>query len=158
MIEAHRTILRGESLDTFRFKALHKDGRKVWLESAGNSIQDPDTGEIVETVITSRDITQRVSAEEALRESEARSRALIQALPDLIFVVHRDGSHLEVHAKEGHILRRPAAEMLGVNLRDIMPMELVEERLARIRRVLDTGQMDSGRITKPGWCPAGRIG
>jgi PAS domain S-box-containing protein len=143
MRAAHIGLLRGRQMEPFRFRARHKDdGRVVWLEAAGNSVLDPGTGAVAETIITSRDITERVRGEEALRDSEFRSRALIQALPDLIFVVHRDGTQLEVYAKEGHNLRRPVAEMLGMNLREVMPAELVEERLARIRRVLDTGQME----------------
>lgn len=142
MRAAHLGILQNKTLEAFRYRALDKQGRLVWLESVGNAVLDPASGELVETIITTRDITERVNSEEALRESEARSRALIHALPDLIFVVHRDGTHLEVHAKEGHTLRRPVSEMLGVNLRDILPAGIVEERMARIQRVLDTGQME----------------
>lgn len=139
---AHAAIHQGNRLEAFRYRARRKDGGLVWLESAGNSVVDPRSGKVIETIITTRDVTGRVQVEEALRESEARSRALIQALPDLIFVVHRDGTQLEVYAKEGHVLRRPLAEMVGANLRDIMAAELAEERLARIRRVLDSGQME----------------
>ncbi len=46
------------------------------------------------------DISERVLAENALRESEARNRALLDAMPDMIFVIDRDGRFVDFDVEE----------------------------------------------------------
>ncbi|HZH26317.1 MAG TPA: ATP-binding protein [Azospirillaceae bacterium] len=62
-----------------RCRIRHKDGRWVWVETAGRVVRDPDTGTPVEVVCVARDITGQVAFEEQLaiarREAEAASRA-----------------------------------------------------------------------------------
>jgi diguanylate cyclase (GGDEF)-like protein/PAS domain S-box-containing protein len=59
------------------------------VEALGhNRLDDPEVEGIV---ITTRDITERVQAEEAVRHSDARLSALVQNLSDVITVVDPDG-------------------------------------------------------------------
>jgi PAS domain S-box-containing protein len=139
----HLRLLQGEKCPPIRYRALHKEGRVVWLESLGSTIRDPETGQVAEVIFTSRDVTSRVATEEALVASQARSQALLEAMPDLIFLVRRDGLHLEVHAHSDQNLRRPKEEILGHYMHEVMPPDLLEERMARIQRVLDTGKAES---------------
>jgi diguanylate cyclase (GGDEF)-like protein/PAS domain S-box-containing protein len=60
------------------------------VEALGhNRLDDPEVEGIV---ITTRDITERVQAEEAVRRSDARLSALVQNLSDVITVVDPDGT------------------------------------------------------------------
>jgi PAS domain S-box-containing protein len=52
---------------TVAYRALHKDGHFLWLESSARSIINKQTGEITEVQSASRDITERKQAEEALQ-------------------------------------------------------------------------------------------
>lgn len=139
----HGRLLRGEVCAPIRYRALHQAGGVVWLESQGSTIRDPETGRVAEVIFTSRDVTSRVVTEEALVASQARSQALLEAMPDLIFLVRRDGLHLEVHAHSDQNLRRPKEEILGHYMHEVMPPDLLEERMARIQRVLDTRVAES---------------
>jgi PAS domain S-box-containing protein len=141
--QAHVQLLQGAPSVLIRFRALHASGRVVWLESQGNAIRDPESGDVVETIFSSRDITARVEMEEALKESQARSQALVEAMPDLIFLIRSDGALLEIHAHNEEGLRRPKSELLGKSIHDIMPKEMADQRLALIRRVLSSGQMET---------------
>lgn len=49
-----------------------KDGERIWVESTIRPIRDPRTEETTSFVAITRDVTERVRAEEALRRSEAR--------------------------------------------------------------------------------------
>ena len=70
-----------------RFRMRRGDGSWGWVETMSrNRLSDPDVQGIV---INTRDISERVEAEEALRESEERYRLLVERSPDLI-AVHQD--------------------------------------------------------------------
>jgi PAS domain S-box-containing protein len=67
---------------------------------------------------------ERQRAEQALRTSEARYRALIEALPDIIFVVDPRGMFVDHHAPDPRLLLVPAAAFLGRRILDVVPGEL----------------------------------
>lgn len=52
---------------TVAYRAMHKHGHYVWLESTARAILDRETGTIIEVQTASRDITERKRAEEALQ-------------------------------------------------------------------------------------------
>ncbi len=86
------------------------------------------------------DYTERQQAEAALRESEAINRALVQALPDLLFRVHRDGTYLSVYYADTVKLFDAEKLQPGANVFDVLPQPLAQERMAYIERALATGQ------------------
>jgi PAS domain S-box-containing protein len=89
--DSHNSILHDSlsSLTTYRFK--RKDGTYLWLETLSHSIFDPKTGEILEIHCSSRDVSQRIQADLALRESEARFRYLADNVPMMIIMTDMDG-------------------------------------------------------------------
>ncbi len=87
-----------------------------------------------------RDITERKQAEEELRRSEARNRAILETTPDLIFVYNRDGEYLDIQANNPDKLYLSREELLGSNLRDVLPPEVAGPFLRKIARTLDTGE------------------
>jgi PAS domain S-box-containing protein len=71
-------------------RMLHADGSyRLMYATAINLIMDPDVAGII---FTAHDITARRRAEEAVRQSEQRFRALVQNGTDVIAVLERDGS------------------------------------------------------------------
>jgi PAS domain S-box-containing protein len=62
--------------------------------------------------------------EDALRDSEARNAAMLRALPDLMFLMDRDGRYLDYHAKSPRDLFVPPEQFLGKTLFDVLPPEL----------------------------------
>lgn len=66
----------------FRFR--HKDGHYIWLESSGQVIFSPDSGQPMELVSSARDVTVRKEAEEALHVSEERLRTIVENIPVMI--------------------------------------------------------------------------
>jgi PAS domain S-box-containing protein len=81
------------------------------------------------------------SARQQLAESEGRTRALLKALPDLIFRLSREGVYLDVHAPEEDLL--VAKSLRGRTLAEVMPAELAAKLLACIRESLDTRSLQS---------------
>jgi len=105
-----------------------------------------DGGERKGLVMIGRDITERKKSNDALRESEARNRALLNVFPDLLFVYDKDGTYLDYNASDPHLLASPPENFLGKNIRDIVP-NLADEVIDHIHRVLDEGSVESMEYT-----------
>ncbi|HUF83747.1 MAG TPA: bifunctional diguanylate cyclase/phosphodiesterase [Acidimicrobiia bacterium] len=75
---------------TTQVRVRAADGSWRWIETVTNNlIDEPAVGGIV---VTARDVTEQRAAEEAVRESEERFRALVQHASDVIAVLDGDGT------------------------------------------------------------------
>jgi PAS domain S-box-containing protein len=75
-----RAVLRGETVSDARWRIRRPDGSDVLAVGSAKPVVDV-TGGQVGALLTLRDETARAAAEHALRESEARLRALTDNLP-----------------------------------------------------------------------------
>ena len=62
--------------------------------------------------------------EAALHESEERNRAILNAIPDLMFLFDRKGTYLDYHARTEELLAVPPSELVGRNVYEVLPPEL----------------------------------
>ncbi len=84
-----------------------------------------------------QEIAERHRAEEKIRESEARSRALLDAIPDLMFRFDRQGTFLESEGAQGMLLM-PPEQFLGRKVADIFPEELASVIMQRLEQAIDS--------------------
>ncbi|HYY31988.1 MAG TPA: PAS domain-containing protein [Gaiellaceae bacterium] len=80
---------------------------------------------------------------QALRESESRYRALLDAIPDLMFRMSRDGTYLDWKGNRADLVV-PPEELIGANARDVLPPAVAETLLEGIRAAIETGRTISG--------------
>jgi diguanylate cyclase (GGDEF)-like protein/PAS domain S-box-containing protein len=81
MLELWRALFHGVEYTGAEFRIINRDGAEKWCWSAGSPIYDAD-GTQVGVQIRDADITLRKQAELRLRESEQRSRAIIETTSD----------------------------------------------------------------------------
>lgn len=84
---------------------------------------------------------ERRRADDALRQSERRHRALLEALPDLLFVLGRDGRYKAVHAARPETLAAPRETLLGTSVPEVLPPAAADTWMSAIGRCLDGGGM-----------------
>ena len=73
-----------------------------------------------------------------LERSENRLSAILNTLPDLVFVVDRDGRYIEILTSREDLLFRPAPEMLGKRFHDLLPQAVADAHLRLLRQTLET--------------------
>jgi len=74
---------------------------------------------------------------EALRLSEGRHRALLEALPDLLFVLDREGRYKAVHAARPETLAAPRETLLSTSIPRVLPPDASAAWMEAIGRCLD---------------------
>ncbi|MEA5452446.1 PAS domain-containing protein [Leptolyngbya sp. CCNP1308] len=92
-----------------------------------------------EVLLMIRDISDRKQAEERLCQSEAQSRAILSAIPDLMFRTTADGVYLEyIASRRVTDLLPSTVNSVGQSMVDLLPPEVAQRHLAAIRQALDT--------------------
>jgi PAS domain S-box-containing protein len=71
--------------------------------------------------------------------AEKRHRALLEAMPDVMMRVARDGTYLDVRSEDLSQLLQPPEELIGRNVRDVLPPELAENVIGWIDQTLAEG-------------------
>jgi PAS domain S-box-containing protein len=124
-VRAHvKSLVDRPRVDSHEFEIHAPDGATCWQQWIDHVIVDSD-GRAVEIQGIGKDVTQRKLSEEALRHSEARNRAILRAVPDMMFLLNREGVYLDYQAKDPRDLFIPPEQFLGKNIRDVMPPHLV---------------------------------
>src|SRR5262249_23616671 len=117
------------------------DGRPMAAVVHDAALRDePDL--LAEVVVTARLALQRDRGMQALRRSEARMRGLFDALPDLMIRFTRDGRYVDIRGDTSGLVR-PRDKLLGRNVREFLPPELVECILASATAALESGSIHS---------------
>ena len=78
---------------------------------------------------------ERHFVEAELRQSEARNRALLSAIPDLIFVISRDGYFIDYSTNQPDSLLRPPHEFLNKHVCEALPPDMAAITLSRIEKL-----------------------
>lgn len=110
-VEAH---LKGESPEyRAEFRMMAADGRWVWLRARGRIMTRTAEGKPLRFLGTHTDVTEDKLAQEALRQSEARARALFNHLPAGAVVHAPDTRILAANPQACRILGLSEEQMLG---------------------------------------------
>lgn len=95
-------------------------------------------GQVIGSIASVTDLTEQLQAEERLRQSEARNRAFLSAVPDLIFRIDKRGNFLDFKASGNSVLFTPPDKIIGGNIRNILPADVAEMTMNAIQNALET--------------------
>lgn len=115
---------------------VRKDGSHVHVMLNGSLLRD-DNGAPLYFLAQVEDITARVQAGAAVRESETNFRELIEKAAEPIFVADTSGRYTQVNTAGCRLLGYAEHELVGKTIADIIPPEDVP-RLAKAREYLMT--------------------
>ncbi len=121
------------------FRIVLGDGSVKYVHTNSAPLRSTD-GSSQETVGLVLDITTRKLAEQQFTSTEGRYRALLNAVPDLILRLDRDGNYLDSYPGEGFPGGIPAEEVNGNNLLETVPAEIAEACLKAVHRAIEEEQ------------------
>jgi PAS domain S-box-containing protein len=106
------------------------------------SVDDVNFGlSLADLVALIIEISHRKHTEKELIKSETRNKALLDAVPDMIFRVKRNGTYLEFIPGKGIKTIVPESDFIGKTISDIVPTETAQLIMETIENVLQTGMI-----------------
>jgi PAS domain S-box-containing protein len=93
--------------------------------------------QLVGEIFASALIRQRT--ERSLLASESRNRALLKALPDLIFVLNSEGVYVECHCPQAVDLYVPPEQFMGRTMEEVMPSDVAKTFRTLFQLACETG-------------------
>jgi PAS domain S-box-containing protein len=131
-------LLKSRTLD---LEYICKDGSTIWGETSMTFLRD-DRGEAIGILGVIRDITERRRAEEALRKIEARDRAFLNAIPDLMLGISKEGQYIDFlgsNTKEGQESAHSRI-FFGESVYEALPSEVAQNMMDAVHQALNTGE------------------
>ncbi|USB32424.1 PAS domain S-box protein [Paenibacillus sp. YPG26] len=105
---------------TVTYRIRRKDGEYIWFESTGRYTFDDRTGEILEIVAVSRDITERKNNERRLQESQQRYKSLFEYSPSAVYSFDLHGNYVTLNSNLEALSGYSKEELLGMNFKQII--------------------------------------
>ena len=90
-------------------------------------------------------VTDRVNAEKALRESENRLIAFLKVIPDMFFLLDRNGNLIDNYLENTIISSHMQDAFLGKNIKDLefVEMHIVDCIFQNIEKLFETGEIQT---------------
>lgn len=135
---AYRDSLENHEPYCIEHRLLFPGGRIKYVLERGESFYDA-AGRPQRSVGTVQDISESKRTEAALRQSEERGRALLNATSETAMLMDRDGVVLAINETGAWRFGKKPAEMVGQNLYSILPPDLAASRAERVNEVFRSG-------------------
>lgn len=158
--DALRIHLQGKT-DHFvcEHRMVRPDEDNVWVLNRGLALRNED-GHAYRMAGSISNISERKKAEAAVKTSEKlyrhqyeRTAAIVETLPDVLFVLDEDGRYLEVISGGSDLLYSTKSSIPGNTIFDILPKKVAEIMFAGIQEALTTDSLSL--IEYPLEVPAG---
>ncbi|RMH74658.1 MAG: PAS domain S-box protein [Cyanobacteria bacterium J007] len=138
--EFQRQLLEKRSASG-EYRIFAKNGEACWLRDTAKWVWDEEQGRYGQILGSVRNISDRKRSEAQtlhtmylLRKSEAKNRALLNAIPDLMFRFDRAGTVLDLKAVKGVELGTSPVQFVGRPLAELFPAEVADLCMKALER------------------------
>ena len=119
------------------YRIRDKKGNIKYVRETGLGIFDKNGSlEALEGFIA--DITELKSTGEELSRKEAKNKALLEALPDMMIIQDYDGNYLDLYVPEPENLHFSKTGIIGENMEDILPADVLSTYKMVFKKVRET--------------------
>jgi two-component system cell cycle sensor histidine kinase/response regulator CckA len=120
---------------TCELRLRRRDGAVIWVEATAECVADAPGRRLYGALV---DITARKQAEVALRQSEEKALALLNAIGDAAFLIEPAGRVLALNMETARRLGRDGGEILGRSIYDLLPPDVARRQQEKVQTVLTT--------------------
>ena len=124
----------------YEARMLHADGTYRWHQVVGSVAAETAEGQVKRIVGTRRDITHLKVAAENLRQQEERLRALINALPDMMWLKSPDGVFQLCNKRVASFFGKRVNEILGKTDYELVPREIADHFRREDKAAMEVGE------------------
>lgn len=117
----------------FETRGYGPSGAITWYDS--NVVPLVEGGEVQSLIVVSRDMTDRKRADDAIRASEQKWRALVDSLPDNVLVVDRERRILSTNNRRSSL---PVDALIGASCDQFVDETMLDEWRSHFDRALET--------------------
>jgi PAS domain S-box-containing protein len=138
-VENQRNEWAQDIASRYETTLLTKAGTRIPIIASARPLFENDRFSGVLSVLT--DIAERAQAEQALRESERKNRALLDAIPDLMLRLSKDGVYLEVIPAKHFDAIAPPNQLLGKSVLEVLPDDVARQQMGAVQQALQASQI-----------------
>ncbi len=132
--------LKDNKVFIFEYPITTASGEEKWVWEQGRGIFDANGNlEALEGFIM--DITERHKVLEELKESKQRNEAILNAMPDLLFINHRDGTYLDYYAENEEKLLVSPQNFLNKKIEEVFPPDFADKLMNAFKQALKSQQL-----------------
>ena len=143
VIEKFILRMKGEKVLPYSVDVMTKSGEKKIGQVFAKTIKDCD-GRVIKDLVMILDITEKQKEQEEFYESLKQSRAFFQAIPDMIFVVNKDGTFVDFKSDIDTELAIPKDEIIGKNITDTGFSEKYNKLIMNfIKKTISSGEVQT---------------
>lgn len=119
-------------------QVITKSGKTLWIEQNVKSIKD-DSGNIIEFDSIVHDITERKTAEDALRKSEMHYQQLMENVSDSVFIIKLDGHFTYINPAVTRMSGIPQNDLIGAHFLSIVHPEYRQKLMEFYQKQVSEG-------------------
>ncbi len=134
---ARKVLETGEAFDR-EYQIQRPDGSLRWVHGMG-TVDFASDGTPLRLFGVIQDITDRKRAESAVQLSELKLRAVLDSIPDLVWLKDASGAYLTCNAQFSRFFGAPEADIVGKTDFDFVDTELAQFFVKKDREAMQAG-------------------
>jgi PAS domain S-box-containing protein len=133
-------IIEKGAVKSIQYKFFKKDGSEFHGEVSSTLITDPE-GNPKSLLSITRDITERIKFDQALRESEEKYSNLFHKSNDSIIIHDLEGKILDVNKKGLKLFGYKKSEFSSLNIQDLHPASMFDKSKLAFETIIKEGNI-----------------
>ena len=136
-------IFSGKSTNASLYEFIAKDGTRKFTEISGSPVIKDGT--VISALCVARDVTERIIARQALKESEKKYRDFFENVSDFLYVHDLEGKFLETNLASKSDTGYSDADLSIMNIMDLVPSKYKSFFKDYLERIMKIGK-DEGLV------------